>query len=110
MQKNVKKVTEAQKRATSKYLEQFDDIKIRVKKGEKDTIKHIAEMNGESMNEFIKRSIYERSDIENIRKSYLRGLLHNLEDAYMALIRNDNETAKSMIERLIENTKSNIAC
>ena len=55
--------TEAQKRAIQKYLkESVDEIKVRVPKGYKDKIKMIAQKQGESVNEFIKISIEERTE------------------------------------------------
>lgn len=47
-------VTEAQKRAVRKYeLENYDFIKVRFKKGEKELIKSAAEASGKSINQFI---------------------------------------------------------
>lgn len=45
--------TEAQKRATDKYLEGFDDIKVRVPKGKKDEYKDLARSEGKSLNTLI---------------------------------------------------------
>lgn len=45
--------TEAQARASKKYLENFDEIRIRVPKGKKDEYKALAESEGKSMNQFI---------------------------------------------------------
>ena len=51
-------ISKAQQRATAKYMkENYDEIKIRVDKGHKDTIKIHAENQGESVNSFIKRAI-----------------------------------------------------
>lgn len=49
--KSRKKVSQV--KAEKKYLEKFDEIKLRVPKGMKDEIKYLAKMNGQSMNEFI---------------------------------------------------------
>lgn len=50
--------SEAQKRATAKYMkENLDEIKLRVPKGRKDEIKAHAEQRGESLNGFISRAI-----------------------------------------------------
>ena len=52
--------TEAQKRASEKYLkESVEDIRIRVPKGQKEIIKTHAETLGESMNQFVIRAINE---------------------------------------------------
>ncbi len=52
--------TEAQKRASEKYLkESVEDIRIRVPKGQKEIIKSHAETLGESMNQFVTRAINE---------------------------------------------------
>ena len=54
-----KKVSEAQRKATDKYLEKFDEMRVRVPKGRKDTVKAHAETQGESLNAFINRAIIE---------------------------------------------------
>ena len=46
------------------YLKKFDEIKIRVPKGEKDHIKEYAESMGESVNVFINRAIKELMERE----------------------------------------------
>jgi len=52
--------TEAQKRATDKYLkEKMDEIKVRVPKGKKQEIKDFAELKGKSLNGYINRLIDE---------------------------------------------------
>ena len=43
----------------------YDEIKVRVPKGEKDKIKSHAETNGESVNGFIKRAIDETMQRDN---------------------------------------------
>ncbi len=48
-----RKVSEAQRKATDKYLEKFDEIRIRVPAGRKAEIKAHAEKLGQSMNSFI---------------------------------------------------------
>lgn len=51
-------VTKAQQRAVSKYTkENYDEIKVRVEKGQKEIIKAHAESRGESVNAFIGRAI-----------------------------------------------------
>lgn len=59
MQEEAKKVSPAQRRATDKYLEKFDEIKIRLPRGQKEAIKAHAEAQGESVNSFINRAIQE---------------------------------------------------
>lgn len=50
--------SEAQKKAVAKYnAKNYDQIQIRVIKGEKERITAHAEMNGESINAFINRAI-----------------------------------------------------
>ena len=47
-------VSKAQQRATAKYMkETLDDIKVRVKKGDRDKIKSFAESCGKSLNSYI---------------------------------------------------------
>lgn len=50
-------VSEAQKKASVKYLEKLDEVRIRMPKGRKDIIKAHAEALGESVNGFINRAI-----------------------------------------------------
>lgn len=61
------KYTEARKKANEKYnAKAYDEIKIRVKKGEKETIKAHAESQGESINGFINRAIDETIERDNV--------------------------------------------
>ena len=53
-------VSKAQQKAVSKYMkENYDELKARIPKGQKDTIKAHAEAQGESLNAFINRAITE---------------------------------------------------
>ena len=53
-------VSKAQQKAVSKYMkENYDVYQIRMKKGQKDTIKAHAETRSESVNGFINRAIQE---------------------------------------------------
>ena len=52
-------VSEAQKKASAKYLEKLDEIRIRMPKGKKDAIQAHAETHSESVNGFINRAIQE---------------------------------------------------
>ena len=52
-------VSEAQKKASVKYLEKLDEVRIRMPKGRKATIQANAEVRGESVNGFINRAISE---------------------------------------------------
>ena len=52
--------SKAQQRAVAKYMKNnYDELKIRIPKGEKDKIKSHAENKGESINGFVKRAIDE---------------------------------------------------
>ncbi|MBQ5397905.1 MAG: hypothetical protein IIU14_00535 [Ruminococcus sp.] len=52
--------SKAQQKAVAKYMKNnYDEIKIRVPKGEKEKIKCHADSNAESVNGFIKRAIDE---------------------------------------------------
>ena len=51
--------TEAQLRASKKYHEKFDDLRIRVPAGEKASIDAHAKAMGESINTFVRRAITE---------------------------------------------------
>lgn len=54
-----KKVSAAQRKATEKYLEKFDEMRVRVPAGDKAKIKAHAEAQGESLNGFIIRAMSE---------------------------------------------------
>ena len=52
--------SEVQKRATAKYnAKAYDEIKLRVKKGEKDILKDFAEQQGETLNSLIRTALLE---------------------------------------------------
>ena len=53
-------VTKAQQKAVSKYMKaNYDEIKIRIPKGQKEIIQQYAAAHGESVNAFIARAIQE---------------------------------------------------
>lgn len=54
-----KKVSAAQRKATDKYLEKFDEMRVRVPSGQKALIKAHADSRGESLNSFIIRAMTE---------------------------------------------------
>lgn len=71
-------VPKANQRAVAKYMKNnYDDIKVRVKKGDRDIIKSFAESHGESANEFIKRAIHDTmlregaTELINIQKDVI---------------------------------------
>ena len=51
--------TEAQLRASKKYHQKFDDLRIRVPAGEKEIIEKHAASKGESVNAFVRRAVAE---------------------------------------------------
>ena len=55
-------VSEAQTKASIKYLEKLDEIRIRMPKGKKDDIKAAASTAGESMNQYIVSAIDQRME------------------------------------------------
>lgn len=60
--------TEAQLRASKKYHQKFDDLRIRVPAGEKKVIEEYASSKGESVNAFVRRAILmamETDKVEN---------------------------------------------
>lgn len=65
MASSEKKVSAAQRKATDKYLEKFDEMRVRVPAGRKVTIKAHAEAKGESLNGFITRAIEETMERDN---------------------------------------------
>ena len=55
--------SKAQQRAVSKYMkENYDEIKVRVEKGQKEIIKAHAEAQGKSVNGFINEAIEEKME------------------------------------------------
>ena len=59
------KQTEAQKKATKKYHDSLDEVKIRVPKGDKQRIVDHATSQDESMTVFIRRAIAETMERDN---------------------------------------------
>ena len=58
-------VSKAQQRAVSKYMkENYDEIKVRVPKGDKEKIQAFAQENGETVNGFINRLIMEAMGVD----------------------------------------------
>ena len=60
-----KKVSAAQRKATDKYLEKFDEMRVRVPAGQKAVIKAHAEAHSESLNSFIIRAMVETMERDN---------------------------------------------
>lgn len=58
-------VSDAQKKASVKYLEKLDEVRIRMPKGKKATIQAHAEARSESVNGFINRAIQETMERDN---------------------------------------------
>lgn len=69
MSENEKRVSEAQRRATNKYLEKFDEMRVRVPMGQKDIVKAHAEAQGESLNSFINRAINDTMERDKSRSA-----------------------------------------
>jgi len=65
--------TKAQQKATAKYRkENYDQLKVEVKKGNKDIIKAHAASMGESLNAFVNRAIIEIMEKDNIGSDPIR--------------------------------------
>lgn len=62
-----KRVSAAQRKATDKYLEKFDEMKIRVPAGQKAAVKAHAEFMGESLNGFLTRAITETMERDSTK-------------------------------------------
>lgn len=63
-------VSNAQKIATEKYLKKtYDEIKIRVPKGQREIIQEHAESMNESANSFINRAISYTMNLDNMDKN-----------------------------------------
>ncbi len=63
-----KKVSAAQRKATDKYLEKFDEMRVRVPSGKKAVFKAHAEAQGESLNAFILRAMTEAVAHDNSKE------------------------------------------
>ena len=59
--------TEAQARSCKKYHDQFDDIKLRVPKGERAVLHAHAASQGESLNNFLYRAVKETIARDNAK-------------------------------------------
>ena len=75
-----RKVSAAQRKATDKYLEKFEELRARVPKGQKDTIKAHADSMGESVNAFIGRAIIETMERDKEASATVRGCHHDTEN------------------------------
>jgi len=53
-------VSDAQKKASAKYLEKLDEVRIRMPKGKKNDIKAVAAAAGESVNQYILSAVDQR--------------------------------------------------
>lgn len=62
-----KRVSAAQRKATDKYLEKFDEMKIRVPAGQKAAVKAHADSMGESLNSFLSRAIREAMERDSAK-------------------------------------------
>ena len=58
-------VSDAQKKASVRYLEKLDEVRIRMPKGKKATIQAHAQAHSESVNGFINRAIQETMERDN---------------------------------------------
>ena len=59
-------VTKAQQRAVSKYMKaNYDELKLRIPKGQKATVQARAEQEGESVNGYVNRAILDRMGLED---------------------------------------------
>jgi len=67
-------VSAAQKKASIKYLEKLDEVRIRMEKGKKDNIKAAATTAGESMNQYIINAIEQRVERDSTQQGAAGGL------------------------------------
>lgn len=59
-------VSDAQKKASVRYLEKLDEVRIRMPKGKKATIQFHAEAQGQSVNAYINEAIDEKMSREAV--------------------------------------------
>lgn len=68
-----RKYSQAQNKATQKYIKNaYDEVKLRLPKGEKDKIKAHAESRFESVNAFINRAITETMTRDKIEQTLVQ--------------------------------------
>lgn len=58
-------LSESQAKANKKYQDKFDDIKVRVPKGQRQVWQDYATAHGESLNAFIRRAVDETMKSED---------------------------------------------
>lgn len=64
--------SKAQQKATAKYMKNaYDEIKIRIPKGQKESIKTHVEQTGESLNAFIQRAIKQTMEDDTMTVGFL---------------------------------------
>ena len=68
MVENEKKVSAAQRKATDKYLEKFDEMRVRVPIGQKAIFKAHADKQGEALNSYIIRAMTETMERDKAQK------------------------------------------
>lgn len=69
MASNEKKVSAAQRKATDKYLEKFDEMRVRVPAGRKAVFKTHADAQHESLNGFILRAMNETMERDSSQEA-----------------------------------------
>ncbi len=73
MDETSKRVSAAQRKATDKYLEKFDEIKLRLPAGQKAEVKSHADAMGESLNAFLSRAVWEAVERDNAATGNMTG-------------------------------------
>lgn len=65
-------ISESKKRANKKYdSKAYDQMMVRVRKGDKSIIAAHADKHGESINAFLKRALYNQMELDNMSDSVL---------------------------------------
>lgn len=62
-------LTEAKANANKKYHQKFDDIKLRVPKGQREILQNHAQSRGESLNSFLTRAANETMERDKEKES-----------------------------------------
>lgn len=101
--------SEARKNANKSWdNKNLDRISVALPKGSKEALKAHAERSGESVNAFIKRAIEEVTEMDNMHRAYQRGLLRQLNRQKEAMESGDFETARKLLDELIDDTQKGI--
>lgn len=96
-------VSKAQQKAVTRYMKQnYDEIKVRVSKGQKDVIQAHAAARGESVNGFIGRAITETMDRDNSGAEAAQKPVEGTDSGGATPIPSGTETPSEGVEKTVQ--------